>query len=46
MYKYSKLVKENFFKDNVMSFLWIFFRLNSDSSSQFEQEEIDPEEKV
>ena len=31
MYKYSKIVKEKFFSDNVMSFFWMFFRKNSDA---------------
>jgi hypothetical protein len=26
MYKYSKLVKEKFFKDNYLSFYWLIFR--------------------
>ena len=30
MYKYSKLVKENFFRDEALAFYWIFFRQRAD----------------
>ena len=33
MYKYSKMVKEEFFRDNVMAFYWLFFRVQTDFST-------------
>jgi hypothetical protein len=44
MYKYSKLVKEKFFKDNVMSFLWVFYRAaGNDDSTPFQPDQDDDE---
>ena len=35
MYQYSKMVKEKAFRDNFVSFLWLFYRTIQKSKSSF-----------
>jgi hypothetical protein len=45
MYKYSKLVKENFFSDNFMAFYWLIFRKRVSQESLINDDDDEDEEK-
>jgi hypothetical protein len=44
MYKYSKLVKERFFKDNYMAFYWMIFKQQNDIESLLKNQNADDED--
>ena len=44
MYKYSKLVKENFFNDNFMAFYWMIFKQQNDIETLLKNQNGDDED--